>query len=113
MDRSVNGSTYQCVVNMPDPTPLAIGRHDLESRHRLTPENRDCTDVWGTREYNQHEHQIEYVNLACMSFKPYVLRLFFLFFCPRVAERGYVTTETNVQKSGTYYFKNRAGRKFV
>ena len=37
---------YQSVVDVADPSPLAIRSHDLESRYRLAPEDRDRADIW-------------------------------------------------------------------
>ena len=38
--------TYQCIIDMTDPSPLAIRGHNLESRDWLAPQDGDSSNIW-------------------------------------------------------------------
>ena len=56
----VMNRTHHRIVNVPDPTPFAVRRLDLQATDRLTPEDRhsanicECTEypsLWGLEEW--------------------------------------------------------------
>ena len=57
----MRGATYDGILDVPHPFPLAVGSHDLQAAHRLAPQNGEATDV-SRRSINELQNAAARVN---------------------------------------------------
>lgn len=76
--------TYECVVHVPDPPPLAVLRQDLQRSDGLAPENSDGPEVCRWLKVSILV-SMTVMQLTRVALEPDVLRVHLLFLRTRVA----------------------------